>query len=142
MRAGWLAPRDWSEEDQAVDEIGRALGEPAGDDCAPGMRDEGDPATTLPRRDEAQCLLELPARLLGAPERRHAFGGMRHFWIRIGEPAEAVEVERPDIESGGTELVAPGPPVKRMRDGEGRGKCPAMDVENGFAERWRLVARR
>jgi hypothetical protein len=66
--------------------------------------------------DETNCLFELVARLIGAPQwrvRRRRFG---HFRVRIGEPAKAVEIETLNIKAGVAERIAPGSTVEAMGD--------------------------
>lgn len=60
---------------------------------------------------------------------------LRHLRIGIGEPAEAVQIEPPDMESGATELVPPGAAVEAVRDRERRGESAAMDIQDDLAVR-------
>ena len=118
------------EEDQPVDALGMAPGEQAGHDRAPGMGDDRDPVDAVPGADEADGLGELEAGIFRASERRHAVGRPVQFGIRIGKPAEAVKIQRPDMESCGAELIAPGSSVEPMRDRERGRERAAMHIKN------------
>lgn len=52
-------------------------------------------------------LFELPARLLGAAEGSMSAGRLIHLGIGIGQPAEAMEVQSPNMETAPAQLVAP-----------------------------------
>lgn len=94
------------------------------------MRDDRDTANPEPLAYEADSLLQLPAGVRGAAERRGFLWRPFHLGIGIGKPAKAVKIERPDVEPGGAELVTPGPPVKPMRDRQPARKRPAMHIKD------------
>ena len=95
-----IAPSDWAEHDEAVDQVGAAPGEVPGDHAAPGVRDQRQARNVPMVQDEANRQFELEAGFADAAQRlvrRRRFG---HFRIGIGEVAEAVKIEAPDLEAG------------------------------------------
>src|SRR5690348_905496 len=94
------------------------------------MSDDRDPADLVPPTNETNGLLELPAGIFGTTKRRCPFRRPLHLGMGIGKPSEAVKVERPDVEPGRAQLVAPRPPVKSVRDRQTGGKRAAMYIEH------------
>src|SRR5438874_13679819 len=94
------------------------------------MGDDRDPAVPVPLADEANGPLQLSAGVRGAAEGRCFLCRPLHLGIGIAKPAEAVKVERPDVEPGRAQLVAPGPPVKSTRDRQNRGKSAALYIKH------------
>src|SRR5262249_46773792 len=124
------APADRSEEDEALDQLRTASCEPARDHASPGVGDERDSLNAVTRANEADSVFELAARLFGATERRRCFIGALHSGIGIGESAEPVEIEPPDMESRRAEHIAPGTAIEAMRDGKSGGEGAAMHIED------------
>src|SRR5262249_28071117 len=109
-------PADRAEEHQAVDQFRMIGREQAGDDGSPGMGNDRDAFHPMPPANKANRMLELTTRVRGAAERRHSFCGPSHLRIRVGEPAEAVEIQPPYVKPGRVEYVPPGSAVESMRD--------------------------
>ena len=83
--------------------------------------------------DEAHGTLDLVAGILCTPQRRVALWRFGHGGVAIGA-ALPMEVEAPNVESRGTQFVAPGTTIKPMRYGERGRKGGTVDVENDLRD--------
>ena len=70
------------------------------------MGDDGDALSTVVCGDKTNSCLDLLAGIFSSPKRRYALCRLVHFRVRVREPAKAMEIQSPDVKSGGAKLIA------------------------------------
>src|SRR5437764_8952200 len=128
----WSAPADRSKQHPTIHQCRMNAGKEARGHRAPRMGDQRYLLDVLVRQDKAHCGLHLLRCII-----RCAQGGIVGCWlIHLRIPVrmtEAVEVKSPDVEACRAQCVAPGFPVKSMRNRERRWKRRAVHVEDHAA---------
>src|SRR6185437_8298970 len=122
--------RDRPEQHPAVDQRRMLCREATGRHRAPRMRDQREARNALMIEDEAGRSLDLTGGILAVAQRSVKLGALRHRLVTVGM-AEAVEIERPDVEARLVQGVSPRNAVEAMRDRERRREGGAVHVEHG-----------
>ena len=99
-------------------------GESTGGDGTPGMSNDVNRTTdTLDDRSDLVC------RDRRAPKRRVRVGRCAHLSVTT-RTAETGEIERPDVETGGLQIIRPGTPVEFIANGQARRERGAVNIED------------